>query len=520
MHRRCSAALASVVLLSLFAMSASADVTLPCVFSDHMVLQRDKPVAVWGWADEGENVTVAVAGKTASAKAGVDGRWTLTVGPLAAGGPHKMIVEGENRIAIDDVLVGEVWLCSGQSNMAMTVSRAADFEEEQKAANWPKLRMLTVARQAVEQPVDKCEGDWKICSPDTVGGFSATGYFFGRTLHEDLDVPVGLIASSWGGTAVEAWTSAEAQQSKPELKSLLQSWDDQIAAYDPAAAKQRYEKQLAAWTKKAADAKAAGKKAPRKPSAPTNPRVNQNRPANLFNGMIQPLIPYGLRGAIWYQGERNSHGEPSALYGLQMQTLIGDWRARFGQGDFPFAFVQLPNYLKPQEQPSEHTGWVMVREGFLKTLALPNTGMAIAVDVGEEKDIHPKNKQAVGKRLGLWGLATVYGKDLVYSGPICKSSKAAGGKMVLQFDHAGDGLKTSDGEAVKGFAVAGADRKFVWANARIEGYRVIVSSAEVKQPVAVRYAWANNPAVNLVNSAGLPASPFRTDDWVEPIAAR
>ncbi len=520
MRRHCPTVLASVVLLATCAMPAIADVTLPCVFSDHMVLQRDKPVAVWGWAQEGENVTVSIAGQSASAKTGPDGRWTLSIGPFSAGGPHRIVVEGENTVTIDDVLAGEVWLCSGQSNMAMTVSRAANFDEEKEAAIWPKIRMLTVARQAADKPASKCQGDWKVCEPETVGGFSASAYFFGRALHKELGVPVGLITSAWGGTAVEAWASSEAQKSKKALEPLLQSWNEQIAAYDPAAAKARYEKQLTTWKEKAAQAKAAGKKTPRKPTVPGDPRLSQNRPANLFNGMIQPLIPYGIRGAIWYQGERNSHGEPSALYGLQLQTLITDWRARFGQGDFPFFFVQLPNYLKPQEKPSEHTGWVIVREGMLKTLALPNTGMAITVDVGEEKDIHPKNKQAVGIRLALWGLATVYGEDLVYCGPICKDAKTERGTMTLQFDHAGDGLKTSDGEPAKGFAVAGADKKFVWAEARIEGDRVIVSSKQVKKPVAVRYAWANNPDVNLVNSQGLPASPFRTDDWIEPIAAR
>jgi len=520
MRRHLLIAFVSATLTILFALPTMADVTLPCVFSDHMVLQRDKPVAVWGWAEKGEKVTVTVAGKTASTKPNADGRWTVSIGPLPAGGPHKLLVQGANTITVNDVLVGEVWLCSGQSNMAMTVSRAKDFDAEKKAATWPKIRMLTVARQSVEKPVLKCEGDWKICEPETVGGFSATAYFFGRTLHEELGVPVGLITSAWGGTAVEAWTSIEPQESKKELKPLLQSWENQIATYDPPAAKARYEKQLAAWKVKAAQAKAAGKKAPRQPRAPVDPKISQNRPANLFNGMIQPLIPYGIRGAIWYQGERNSHGEPSALYGLQLQTLITDWRTRFGQGDFPFFFVQLPNFLKPQEQPSEHTGWVMVREGMLKTLDLDNTGMAITIDVGEEKDIHPKDKQAVGQRLGLWGLATVYEKDLVYSGPICKASEAQGNKMILAFDHVGDGLKTSDEEAVKGFAIAGRDKKFVWAEAEIDGNQVIVSAKEVKKPVAVRYAWANNPSVNLVNSAGLPASPFRTDDWVEPIAAR
>ena len=520
MRRHHLTAVVSFLLVAAFAIPAIADVTLPCVFSDHMVLQRDKPVAVWGWADGGEQVRVSVAGVRAETKTGPDGRWSLSVGPLAAGGPHTMVVEGANKVTISDVLVGEVWLCSGQSNMAMTVSRSADFEKEKAAAQWPKIRMLTVARKSQPEPAERCQGDWKVCTPETVGGFSAAGYFFGRTLHEKLDVPVGLIDSSWGGTAVEAWTSMEVQQAIPQLKPMLESWQTQADTYDPDAAKARYENQLEAWKTKAAKAKADGKPAPRKPRAPMDPMVNQNRPSNLFNGMIQPLIPYGIRGAIWYQGEHNSNGEQSKRYGLQLETLIADWRTRFGQGDFPFFFVQLPNYMKPQQQPSEFTGWVMVREGMLKTLAVPNTGMAITVDVGEETDIHPKNKQAVGYRLALWGLATVYGEDCIYCGPLCKGSEVKDGAVEVQFDHAGDGLKTSDGGPVKGFAIAGSDQEFVWADARIVGDRVIVSSSDVKEPVAVRYAWANNPEVNLVNSAGLPASPFRTDEWVTPITGR
>ncbi len=520
MRPRHVTAAVSFLLLAAFAIPAIADVTLPCVFSDHMVLQRDKPVAVWGWADAGEQVRVSIADTSAKTKAGPDGRWSLSLEPLAAGGPHTMVVEGANKLTISDVLVGEVWLCSGQSNMAMTVSRSADFDKEKAAAKWPKIRMLTVARKAQPEPTDRCQGEWTVCTPDTVGGFSAAGYFFGRTLRKELDVPVGLINSSWGGTAVEAWTSMEVQEAIPQLKPMLASWQTQIDTYDPAAAKARYEKQLDAWKAKAAKAKADGKPAPRKPRAPMDPKVNQNRPANLFNGMIQPLIPYGIRGAIWYQGEHNSNGEQSTRYGLQLETLIADWRARFNQGDFPFFFVQLPNYMKPQQQPSEFTGWVMVREGMLNTLAVPNTGMAITIDVGEEKDIHPKNKQAVGLRLALWALATVYGEECVYCGPLCTAVLFEDDAMVVQFDHAGDGLKTSDGGPVKGFAIAGSDQKFVWADARIDGDRVIVSSKDVKNPVAVRYAWANNPEVNLVNSAGLPASPFRTDEWVTPITGR
>lgn len=520
MHRRLTVLLSGLTISAVFASLAWADVTLPCIFSDHMVLQRDKPVAVWGWADKDEPVEVAIAGQSKQARAGEGGRWSVEIGPLAAGGPLELAVKGKNTVVIKDVLVGEVWLCSGQSNMAMTVASAADVEAETAAATHPGIRMITIVRQASEDPEERCEGQWLLCSPETVGGFSATAYYFGRELHKELGVPIGLVTAAWGGTAIEAWTSIEAQQKVAELAPILSPWPEKIAAYKADVAKARYEKALADWQVKAKQAKAEGKTPPRRPAPPVDPRLDQNRPANLFNGMIEPLVPYGIRGAIWYQGERNSHGEPSALYGLQLATLIGDWRARFRQDDFPFLFVQLPNYLKPQVEPSEPTGWVMVREGMLKTLAVNNTGMAVTIDVGDAGNIHPKNKQAVGRRLALWGLATVYGRQIPFSGPLYRGMTEKDIAITVHFDHAGEGLKTADGGPVKGFAVAGTNRKFIWAEGKIEGDAIVVSSRLVARPLAVRYGWANNPQVNLVNSAGLPASPFRTDHWIEPIADR
>lgn len=490
--------------------AAPADVKLPSIFSDHMVLQRDAAATVWGWASPDEKVTVAIAGQTVSAAADASGKWSVKLEALQAGGPHELVVRGNNTIKIADVLVGEVWLASGQSNMAMTVQGSKDFDREKAAADFPKIRMFTVARKPAETPQDQCEGKWLLTTPETVGGFSATAYFFGRELHRALEAPVGLVNSSWGGTPVQAWTSLDAQKAQPALRPLLDQWEQRIATFDPEKAKAQYEQQLARWKDEAAKAKAAGKPQPRRPQFSGDPRLSQNRPANLFNGMIAPLAPYAMRGAIWYQGESNAGGE-AGLYGLQLRTMIIDWRTRWNQGDFPFLFVQLPNFHKPQQQPVEPSGWVTVREEMLRTLALKNAGMAITVDVGDADDIHPKNKQDVGKRLALWALAHTYGKDVVGSGPIYKSMEKRDGKIVLSFDYAEGGLEATGGGPLEGFAIAGADKKFVWAQAKIEGSTVVVWSDDVKEPAAVRYAWADNPKGNLANKAGLPASPFRTD---------
>lgn len=512
--------IACLVLLCLAApclvQTGLADVTLPSLFSDHMVLQRQTAIPVWGWADPNEEVTVTLGGQKQSAKACGEGKWSVRLAACEAGGPLTLVVKGKNTIQIADVLVGETWLGSGQSNMAMTVASSANFAEEKAAAELPQIRMFTVTRVTAETPQERCQGTWQVCTPETVGSFSATAYFFGRELHRQLKVPVGLINSSWGGTPVQAWTSLPAQQALPQLKPLLDQWDQQIKIYDPEAAKQRYAKQLADWQGKAKQAKQAGKEAPRRPQPPVDPRESPHRPASLYNGMIEPLVPYALRGAIWYQGESNAGGPTANLYGLQLATMIGDWRKRWGQGDFPFAWVQLPNFRAPQQAPVETAGWVIVQEQMLKTLSVPNTGMAITIDVGEANDIHPKNKQAVGKRLALWALGTVYDKQLVYSGPLYKSMSLADGKITLRFSHTGDGLKAK-GDRLTGFAIAGEDRKFVFADAKIEGTdTVVVSSGEVAKPVAVRYAWASNPEASLFNSAGLPASPFRTDAWDNP----
>jgi len=506
---------AILVLFCLVAV-AGAEVKLPGVFGDHMVLQRDVPVPVWGWADPGEKVTVTVGGQSKSATADSAGKWSLQLAALKAGGPVELKAQGKNNaVQFRDVLVGEVWLCSGQSNMAMTVGGVMNKEAEIASADHPKLRMLTVARKTAKEPQDNSGGEWRLCSPKTVAGFSAAAYFFGRELLEQLDVPVGLIDSSWGGTPIQAWTSTEAHVAVPELKPMIEDLKRRAESYDPDKAKAQYEKQFAEWKKAAAQAKAEGKTSKvRRPQPPQEPGLSPSSPASLYNGMIAPLAPYAIRGAIWYQGESNAG---SKLYGLQLKTMIANWRGVWKQGDFPFLSVQLPNFMAPQQKPSEPVGgWPLTREHFLKTLTeVPNTGMAVTIDIGEAKDIHPRNKQDVGKRLAQWALAKTYGKDVVACGPLYKSMHADGNKIVVEFDYADGGLAVRDGGKLKGFAIAGADKKFVWAEAKIAGNTVVVSSPEIESPAAVRYAWANNPDCNLTNKAGLPASPFRTDDWAQ-----
>jgi sialate O-acetylesterase len=475
-----------------------------------MVLQQDVEVPIWGWADKGEQVTVVCGRQSKVATAGDDGRWIVRLDKQSAGGPLELIVQGKNSITIRDVLVGEVWLGSGQSNMAMTVSRAKDFEAEQAAANLPQLRMFRETSGPATEPQVWGSGKWEVCTPDTVGGFSATAYFFGREIHRRLKVPVGLINSSVGGTPIEAWTSRDVQEKLTELKPLFEHWQTAVATYKPDEAKAAYQAKFAEWRAAAKKARDAGKSVPRPPFPPVDPQLSTSYPASLFNGKIAPLIPYAIRGAIWYQGENNALRGAPELYGLQLRTLIADWRGRWGQGDFPFAWVQLPLFHRAQTEPVEESGWVTVREQMLQTLKVPNTGMAITLDLGEANDIHPKDKQGVGKRLAMWALASVYQQTgIVPSGPLPDGYEIDGDSMIVSFRYA-SGLR-ANGEELKGFAIAGDDQKWHAAKARIEGEQVVVWHPEVKRPQAVRYAWADNPDANLVNGAGLPASPFRTD---------
>lgn len=497
----------------LFTNHALADVKLPALFSDHMVLQRDATVPVWGWADPGEAVTVSVAGQTKTTTADADGKWMVKLEKLSAREPVNLTVKGKNTISVADVLIGEVWLASGQSNMQLQVNEVTNAWTEKAAAKFPQIRMFTVARKTAITPQTNCGGEWVVCSPETVGKFSAAAYFFGRELHQTQKTPVGLINASWGGTPIEAWTAMPVQEDRKEYAANLKSWQDKAnVPYDEAKAQAQYEKQMTVWKNISEKNKAAGKPQPQQPKPPVAPRLQSNYPANLFNGMIAPLIPYAIRGGIWYQGENNAHGEAAKLYAVQLPLMIQDWRQRWNEGNFPFAWVQLPNFHKRTDDPAAPADWAVMRESMLHSLSVPNSGMAVGIDVGDANNIHPKDKQTIGRRLALWARAEVYGENIPFSGPTLASSKISDGEVTLTFDHADGGLSAKSGE-LKGFVIAGADQKWVWAKARITGNQVIVSSPEVKMPVAVRYAWANNPDCNLYNGAGLPASPFRTDNW-------
>ncbi len=499
--------LASALVTSAFliAASAQADVKLPAIFGDHMVLQRDTAVPVWGTAAPSEEVTVSIAGQTATAKAGADGKWSVKLAKLTAAGPHTLTVKGKNTVTLSDVLVGEVWLGSGQSNMAMTVNRAKDFEAEQAAAKFPQIRMFTEASGAANSAQSEGKGSWVICAPDSVARFSATAYFFGREIHKALGVPVGLINSSVGGTPIESWIAPEAQKASPALKGFFELQSKSAKEFDAAKAKAKFEQDQAKFREAAKKAKAEGKPAPKAPRDPVALNARKGNVGGLFNGKISPLIPYAIRGALWYQGEANSMPEKAPYYEAQLRLLVTDWRKQWGY-EFPFAWVQLPNFGGPGRD------WPTVREGMLKSLTLPRTGMAITIDIGEEKDIHPKNKQDVGRRLAAWALGTVYGQKVATSGPLPAGHQVRGSEVALSFKHTDGGLSAKGGE-LKGFVIAGADKQWKPATARIAGDQVIVTSVDVKQPVAVRYAWENWPTCNLFNGAGLPASPFRTDDW-------
>lgn len=490
---------------ALLAMQAAADVRLPALISEHMLIQRDAPVRIYGWAAPGENVTVRLAGQTVQASADDAGRWEAWLRPMPAGGPHELVIAGRNAITVRDVLVGEVWVASGQSNMVWPVERARDADKEASSANYPRIRLFKVALKVADDPVEDVEGSWQVCSPETVRSFSAVGYFFARHLHEKLGVPVGMIQSAWGGTPAQAWTSRATLLSEPSLQTYLIEWQRVLAEWPRT--KRRWEENLKRWEERAAEAKRLGQQPPPRPAQPLGPG-HPHTPAGLFNAMIAPLTPYTIRGAIWYQGESNANNL-AWLYRTLFEAMIRDWRQAWGQGDFPFLYVQLANYAKAT--PGGY--WSLVQEAQLKTLELRNTGMAVTIDIGEAEDIHPKNKQDVGLRLALAARALVYGEKLVYSGPVFRQAVREGNRLRLYFDHTGSGLRGRNG--LRGFLVAGADRVFHPAEAQIEGATVVVSSSAVTAPVAVRYAWANNPEATLFNAEGLPASPFRSDNWAD-----
>ncbi len=510
----------------LLASHAQADVKLSPLFSDNMVMQQKKVVPVFGIADAGESVSVSIAGQTQKSTADAAGKWMVKLSPLAAAPSLDMTVNGKNQIVLHNVAIGEVWIASGQSNMQWPLAWARNAKEEITAANDTLLRSFNVPNVTADTPRGHLDlkGIWQMATPQTAGNFSAVGYFFARELRQKLNVPVGIIHTSWGGTPAEAWTSRSALEASPILKPIVEKWD-KSAAEQPEAVRKYNEEILPRWQAEADAAKAVGTAEPKKPDVPDSV-LSPYRASNLFNAMIAPLIPYGIQGAIWYQGESN--GRNAKQYETLFPEMIRDWRSRWGQGEFPFLFVQLANHDKVQTAPSEG-GWAFIREAQLKTLSLPNTGMAVAIDLADADnpgDIHPKNKQDVGRRLALSALAQVYGQKIEYSGPQYDSIAVEGNQIRIKFRHTESGLIAKPGPAdastaaatpttLKGFAIAGVDENWVWANARIEGNTVVVSNPVVAAPVAVRYGWAMNPIGNLYNGAFLPASPFRSDTFTK-----
>ncbi|MDP2338529.1 MAG: sialate O-acetylesterase [Bacteroidota bacterium] len=604
------------------------------LFTDNMVLQQKQKIPVWGTAEPGGEIAVTLNEQQQKVIVNDAGNWRVDLSPVTAGGPYELIISGEETITIRNVLVGEVWICSGQSNMEMPLAgwgNIDNYQEEIANANYPNIRLLMVDRVMSATPHENFESDgWKECSPKTIPEFSSVAYFFGRRLYRELNVPVGLIESAWGGTPIEAWISGQTLKKIPEFSDIalanekkLAVWPDKIeqilkdkgtfdhgfqnpeyktddwqtmklptvwenagldidgivwfskdvdipeswkgedlilslgkindyditwfngkkigrgtdvsesrvyqipssfveigknritvqvldfgnfgGLYGPAdkmklASKVGITSLVGNWKYIIDPIKIDLKKSPKKP----------NNDSEVYNGMIKPLLPFGIKGAIWYQGEANIGG--AYQYRTLFKAMIEDWRTVWGEGDFPFLFVQLPNFMELNPQLAEDA-WPQLREAQTMALALPNTGMAVAIDIGDAKNIHPKNKQEVGRRLAMNALAKVYGKKIPYSGPMYKSMNIQGNKVRLQFVNTDGGLKIKESNHLQGFALAGEDKKFVWAEAEIEGDEVVVWNLKIKKPVAVRYAWVSNPVCNLFNEADLPASPFRTDNW-------
>lgn len=508
-----------ISIVVVFTASVDAKVKMPAVFSDNMVLQRNSNVTLWGWAEPQELITIEASwGEIASVIADENSKWSVSIKTSQAGGPYSVMVKGkDSECSFANVMLGEVWICSGQSNMEMSMSSGPSQPiiggpEAIAQAKMPNIRLFTVKKNSIKTPQEDCEGTWVMCSPETVAGFSAAGYFFGKKLYDEIKVPIGLIHTSWGGSSAEAWIRTDLFTSDAEFEPMIFKFNSIMSK----------------WESDVKQAQTDNKE------APNQPVPEQGCPSYLYNGMIKPLVPYTVKGVIWYQGESN--GDRGYQYGKMMPMLIQNWRQDWGY-EMSFYLVQLANYVshqpgqvvEPNNSVPAESYWAELREAQLATLtSVPKTGMAVAIDIGEANNIHPGNKKAVGERLAYWALAKDYGKEIVYSGPLYKSmtiEKAKkslfglrklpySGKNIIRikFDYADGGLVIK-GDKLTSIAIAGADRKFVWAEALIVNDELIVWSDAVKDPVAVRYGWAICPAANLYNKSDLPASPFRTDKW-------
>ena len=466
------------------------DVRLPGIISDHMLLQRDVPARIFGKASPGEAVSVAFRGQTVKTVADPLGRWEVWLQPLTPGPAAEMTITGVNTITVADVLVGDVWVGSGQSNMQWAVRQADNADVEIASAKFPQIRLFYVPRKPSPVPVEDVEARWVVCSPESIAEFSAVLYFFGRQMHQDLKVPMGLIHSSWGGTPIASWISGPSLMGNPRLEPFLTYWQNLILQYPVNAS--RYDQNVQKW-------EAAGSQGPR-PAAPLGPG-HAHEPTTLYNGMIAPLVKYTIKGALWYQGETEAGRAQGQVYGDALMTLVQDWRRAFAVGDFPFYWVQLANY----GNAAKNGHWMRVQEGQVKATSLRNTGVAVITDIGNPTNIHPTNKQDVGRRLAL--LAENKGAS-----PLYRQFTREGDAFRIWFDHAGRTLKTRGDGPVRGFQIAGSDGKYVPATAKIDGATVLVSSPDIPNPQSVRYAWDYDPAANLINALGLPVSLFRTDE--------
>jgi sialate O-acetylesterase len=506
--------LIAVIIGFLSAASGRANIVLPDVIGEAMVIQRDRPILIWGRADPGEAVMVRFAGQSKQTIAGGDGKWHAKLDAIHANAtPATMTISGKNTIELKNILVGEVWLVAGQSNMQRLLSETANGEAAIAGANQPLIRLFNISRQVAFKHQRGPLATWQACSPESVKQFSAAGYYFGVELQKELNVPIGLINSSYGGSQAEAWTPVEYLLASADLKPTVERtkiWDEERSRV-----KAQYEEQLTQWRGDVEKAKAAGARPQPSPAVPDALREYRIA-SSIYDRMIEPLIPFRIRGAFWYQGESNE--ARAEQYGILLPTMIKAWREQWGAGDFPFGIIQLPNYHDAKDEPADEA-WSHVREAQRRTaLATPNTGLIVTIDIGEARDIHPKNKLDVGKRMARWALVDVYGRKLTKSGPMFSWAKIGGPKIVLTFNDVGQGLRIRDGEKLDEFAIAGVDRRWHWAQAKITGKdRVEVWSDTVPQPLAVRYAFNNNPKhPNLTNETGLPAGPFRTDDWPGP----
>jgi sialate O-acetylesterase len=515
--------LASLSLTLCCAQAATAQVKPSALFSDHMVLQSGMAVPVWGTAEPAEKVTIQFNGQRKSAVADASGKWMVRLANLQPGGPFEMRIAGnkpgESPIVVQDVLVGEVWLGSGQSNMDFTVATTPrhyfagvqNEAEEIAAANYPNIRMFTGAWKNSYEPQTEISGTWLVVTPENVKEMSAIGYLFARDMQKELKVPFGIITEAFGASTAEAWTSRDALVANPKLKPLIDNFDAKVAAYktnppDITAA-------LKAWQEAVVKAQAAGQRPPRRPSN-GDPVGDQHNPTVMYNGMIAPVIPYAIRGVLWYQGEAINGGPTGyKLYPLLQSALINDWRQRWGEGNFPFYICQLAPLRAWPNRPDTLYNNPDVREAQATVLSLPNTGMAVTIDIGDPVNIHPKDKQDVADRLTRIALANTYGRKIEFAGPMYDSMKVEGNAIRIKFTHVSSGLVARGGE-LRTFMIAGKDGNFVPATARIDHDTLLVSSRDVAEPAAVRYAWDNYPeGCNLYNGDGLPAAPFRTDTW-------